>query len=174
MITGTYPDVLLPGEAVSAALGARGVYPTEDFVPRKEGRGKTVPKSARIPPVERTEGDEGVLGNIAAKVTMKIFYASHNARFDTLRAVAHLACHITKWTRDCDRRLHHLVCYINSTLDYRQCGWTDGNLSDLSLHLYADADFAGCQRSNKSTTGGFMAVEGKHTKFPVAAMAKGA
>ena len=150
-----------------------GSYPKERYAEWKPGKagGKTDP--AKNPPKERTVGDEGHLAGIAAKVIMKIFYASRNARFDTLRAVSYLACHITRWTLDCDKRLHRLVCYINSTLDYRQCGWTDGDLGSVRLSIYADADFAGCQRSNKSTTGGILSIEGKHTKFPIAAMAKG-
>ena len=104
---------------------------------------------------------------------MKVFCAASVARFYLLGAIGFLACHMTKWDGLCDERLHRLMGYIKTTLEYRQCAWTDGNLSSIDLHLYADADFAGCQRPNKSTTGAFMSVEGPYTKFPVAAMAKG-
>ena len=43
---------------------------------------------------------------------MKILYGARNARPDILKAVTHLACFFTKWTSQCDRRLHRLVCYI--------------------------------------------------------------
>ena len=66
---------------------------------------------------------EGQLAGIAARVLMKILYAARLARFDLLRAVQHLACCITRWTSDCDKRLHRLVCYINSSKHLRMTGW---------------------------------------------------
>ena len=37
----------------------------------------------------------------------------------------------------------------------------------LRLHLYCDADFAGCQTTNRCTSGVFMAIEGPNNFFPV-------
>jgi hypothetical protein len=73
---------------------------------------------------------------------MKILYAARMARFDLLRAVNHLACFITKWTPECDKRLHRLVSYIHSTKHYRMVGWVGDPISAVKLHLFADADFA--------------------------------
>ena len=84
---------------------------------------------------------------------MKILYAARMARFDLLRAVCHLACFITKWTTECDKRLHSLVCYIHSTKSHRMVGWVGDALKDVDLHLYADADFAGCTDTHRSTSG---------------------
>ena len=69
------------------------------------------------------------------------------ARFDILRAVCHLACFITKWSTDCDKRLHRLVCYIHSTKHFRMIGWIGDDLRNLQPHMFADADFAGCTGS---------------------------
>ena len=55
--------------------------------------------------------DEGRLQPIAAKVLMTILYAARLCRFDLPRAVCHLAPFVTKWTSECDRKLHRLVCY---------------------------------------------------------------
>ena len=49
-----------------------------------------------------------------------------------------------------------------------QVGWIGDEASDLRLHLYSDADFAGCQTTNRCTSGMFMALEGPHSSFPVA------
>ena len=95
-----------------------------------------------------THMDE-VAGNLkpyAAKVLMKVLYAARYARFDLLRAVCYLAQFITKWDEHCDRRLYRLMCYINSTLHYRQTGWVGDDRYEISPHLFADADFAGAPR----------------------------
>ena len=101
-----------------------------------------------------------------------MFYAARVARFDLLRAVGHLACHLPRWDTDCDRRLHRLMSYVQSTLDHRMVGWTDGHFDDTTLHLYSDVVFAGCQKSSRSTSGVFLAIEGPRTKFPISALSK--
>ena len=72
----------------------------------------------------------------------------------------------------CDKRLYRLMQYIQSTLEYRQYGWTDGDVSNMTLHVFSDADFAGCSISNRSTTGAHVSIEGKRTKFPIANTSK--
>ena len=121
---------------------------------------------------DTTSQDRGALQPIAAKVLMKILYAARMARFDLLRAVCHLACFITKWTTECDKRLHRLVCYIHSTKSHRMVGWVGDALKDVDLHLYADADFAGCTDTQRSTSGCHLQMRGKHTCFPLAGISK--
>ena len=58
----------------------------------------------------------GRLAPVAARILMKILYGARTARLDLLRVVSHLACYLTRWTSECDRKLHRLVCYIQSTL----------------------------------------------------------
>ncbi len=103
---------------------------------------------------------------------MKIFYAARMARPDLLRAIGHLSCYLSRWTPECDRRLHKLVCYVNSTLDHRLVGWVGDEVDDIRLHMYTDADFAGCQTTNKSTSGVFMSLEGPRTMFPISFTSK--
>merc|ERR1711893_377165 len=112
-------------------------------------------------------GGQGVLAPIAAKVLMKVFYAARVCRPDLLRAITFLACTMTKWSADCDRRLHKLMCYVYSTQDYVQVAWIGDPLKDLRLHLYSGADFAGCQSTNRSTSGVFLALEGKRSSCPI-------
>ncbi len=111
--------------------------------------------------------DPGFLGPIATRVLMKILYAARMARYDLLRAVCHLACNVSKWTSECDRRLVRLVSYIQSTLSYRMVGWVGDDLSHVQPHLYADADFAGCTSSQKSTNGLHHVLRGPNTCFPI-------
>ena len=114
----------------------------------------------------------GTLQPIASKVLMKILYGARAARFDLLRAVSALATKVTKWTRLCDRQLHRLVCYINSSLDHMLVGYVGDSPDKLEINLYADADFAGCQDTSKSTTGVFIAITGPNTFFPLNGVSK--
>ena len=91
---------------------------------------------------------------------MKVLYGARMARFDLLKAVCSLACCVTKWDLGCDRKLHRLMCYIHSTLSLRMTGWIGDPLDKLSLHLYADADFAGCASTARSTSGVFLCLAG--------------
>ena len=59
-----------------------------------------------------------VLAPMAAKFLMKVFYAARVCRPDLLRAITSLACTMTKWSADCDRRLHRLMCYVKGTVDH--------------------------------------------------------
>ena len=84
----------------------------------------------------------------------------------------HWHVNVTKWTKDDDARLHHLMCYVNSTLSLKMIGWVGDKIEDLSLGLFADADFAGCAQSLRSTSGSHLQVQGKFTRFPLAGGSK--
>ncbi len=43
----------------------------------------------------------------------------------------------------------------------------------MGLHLFTDADFSGCPRTQKSITGVPLAVMGDYTNFPVTGVSKG-
>ena len=98
---------------------------------------------------------------------MKLLYAARIARFDLLRSINMLARNVNKWTSNDDARLHHLMCYVNSTLDKRMIGWVGDPIATLSVGIFADADFAGCGETLRSTSGSHMHVQGKHTRFPL-------
>ena len=109
---------------------------------------------------------------VAASIVMKVFYAARLARPDLLRATGRLSCFLTRWSPECDRRLHRIMCYVKSTLDHRHVGWIGDPPQDIRLHVYSDADFAGCQITNKSTTGAFLVLEGPSTYYPIGSMSK--
>ena len=85
-----------------------------------KGKASKSKKKAKLIPEDN--GDRGKLWSIAARVLMKLLYCARMARYDLLRPVCHLACHVSKWTSECDRRLHKLVCYVNCTLHLRMIG----------------------------------------------------
>jgi hypothetical protein len=108
----------------------------------------------------------GELAPIAARVLMKVLYGARMCRYDLLRVTCRLATRITKWSKACDRALHRLMAYINSTLDIRMVGWVGDDPSAWELVLYADSDFAGCQETARSTSGVFLCIRGPNTFFP--------
>ncbi|CAE6971381.1 unnamed protein product, partial [Symbiodinium sp. CCMP2592] len=115
---------------------------------------------------------KGVLGDCAAAVLMKILYGARMGRYDLIRPVQALASLITKWDGLCDKKLHRLVCYINSTLDLNLYGWIGDAPEMLELVLYCDADLAGDRTDSKSTSGVFMCLLGPRSFMPLNALSK--
>ena len=110
---------------------------------------------------------EGCLREDASKCLMKILYCARMARFDLLRPTCALASNITRWTEADDKALHRLVCYINSTLKVRMIGFVGDDPSGIIVRLSADADFAGCHETRKSSSGVFKCLIGQRTFFPI-------
>ena len=121
---------------------------------------------------EFCEADSGELNDICVKVLMKVLYGARMCRYDLLRATCTLASNATRWTREDDRKLHKLMCYINSTLDYRMYGKVGDLTSDWHIACFSDADFAGCPYTLRSTSGVFLKVSGPNTHFPLAGCSK--
>ena len=84
---------------------------------------------------------------------MKVLYAARVARPDLPRATCMMGRRVTKWDPDCDRRLHWLMCYINSTKDLAQSSYCGDKIEDLKIALFCDADFAGDKSDSQSTSG---------------------
>ena len=82
---------------------------------------------------------------------MKILFAARVARYDLLRAMQGLAARVMKWSVDCDKALHRLTCYINSTLDIKLKAFIGDPLNECKVWCFADADLAG-EYDNRSTT----------------------
>jgi hypothetical protein len=58
---------------------------------------------------------------------------------------------------------------VNGPLTKRLIGWVGNTLSEVAPHTFADADFAGCPRTLRSTSGGQIQLEGTYTRFPLTA-----
>ena len=83
-----------------------------------------------------------------------------------------LARNVTKWTKEDDIRLHHLMCYVNATKGQKLIGWVGNDLRSIQSGIFADADYAGCGQSLRSTSGSHMMAFGSHTRFPLAGGSK--
>ena len=104
-------------------------------------------------------------------VVMKILFAARMARFDLLRAVQGLAARVTKWSTECDKALHRLICYIHSTLDVKLRAFIGDSIANCKLWCFADADHAG-EYDNRSTSGCFLVLIGPNSYFPLTAFSK--
>ena len=114
----------------------------------------------------------GELAPHAASVLMKLLYAARIARFDLLRSINMLARNATKWSKNDDIKVHHLMCYVNSTKGQKLIGWVGNELTALQIGIFADVDYAGCDQSLRSTSGTHMMASGSHTRFPLAGGSK--
>ena len=56
------------------------------------------------------------LKNCAASVLMQLLYCARLCRYDLLHGIGRLACLVTKWDSHCDKMLHRMMCYVESTL----------------------------------------------------------
>ena len=134
-------------------------------------KSKSVPTSNSAQ-AQVDEMPKGELAPHAASVLMKLLYAARIARFDLLRSINMLARNVTKWSKQDDVRLHHLMCYVQSTKGKKLIGWVGNTIKELSVGINADADYAGCGQSLRSTSGSHMMAFGSHTRFPLAGGSK--
>ena len=123
-------------------------------------------------PPEEELMDTGYLQPISSSILMKVLYMARVARYDLLKAVSYLASRITKWTRACDRKLHRLISYINTSRNYVLEGYVGDRAEDLKLSLYSDADFAGCKVTMRSTSGVYLVLSGPNTFYPIMALSR--
>ena len=117
--------------------------------------------------VETLNAQPGCLGNDAAAVLMKVLYG---ARMGS--PVQALASRVTKWNHLCDRKLHRLISYVNSTLDLHLYGWVGDSPEFIELVAYCDAGLAGDRTDAKSTSGVLICLVGPRTYMPITGVSK--
>ena len=91
-------------------------------------------------------------------------------RVDLLHPSTKLSSNVTKWAASDDAQLLSLIRDNDSTLHYRQEGVVGAQIYSLECVAYADAGFAGCFATLKSTTGGHLCIDGPNTHFPLHAL----
>ena len=85
----------------------------------------------------------GELAPNACKILMKALWLGRLARPDIAKPIGDMASCVRKWSRNNDKQLHRLICYIDTTKTYRLVGQVGDDPRELHLALYVDADFAG-------------------------------
>ena len=116
--------------------------------------------------------EKGVLAPIASSLVLQILYPARMIRCDLYYAVNVLCREVAKWTKACDRRLFRLICYMNQTADLCIISFVGDRLEDMRLALYADASFADCLKTSKSSTGGFLCLVGPRSFVPLTWLCK--
>ena len=112
---------------------------------------------------------ETIFGKCCASLLMKALYLARMVRLDVIFTINYLAKYVSKWNSICDKQLCHLFSYLNNTASSKLHATLDSrDLQEgtLELNAYPDADLSGCPEvSTRSTSGGFLALEGKYGTF---------
>ncbi|MFY9237268.1 MAG: reverse transcriptase domain-containing protein, partial [Roseovarius sp.] len=95
--------------------------------------------------------ERGELASEACSVLMKDLWVARLARPDLTKAITALSSKVSKWTKNHDRMLHRLMCYMWGTREYELIGYVNDPLEELWLDLYVDADWAGDREDKYST-----------------------
>ena len=125
------------------------------------------------PETEQDENCEkgGTLDETAASIIMSIMFVARFARGDLLRANCHLSTSLHYWDEYCDKKLLRLVSYINCTMKHRQVAFIGDPLENCEFATFADANYAE-RVDSKSTGGGFVAILGPYSFFPLGKSSK--
>ena len=127
------------------------------------------PEGSFIPTDDEASGE---LAPNACKILMKALWLGRLARPDIVKPIGDMASCVQKWSRNNDKQLHRLICYIDTTKTYRLVGQVGDDPRELHLALYVDADFAGEKSDAKSNSGGYLVLKGPNTFFPLAWVSK--
>ena len=115
------------------------------------------------------KADDDVKGQLtvhSSKCTMKVLWLARLARPDVMKACNDLTTKANNWSRNDDKRLYRIFCYLHTTRNHMLCGHIGDHPDKLFLRCFTDADFCGDSGSTRSTSGGFLALAGPKTFFP--------
>ena len=103
---------------------------------------------------------------------MKDLWLARLSRPDIQNPICYLATHLQIWSKNDDKRLYRLMCYMNSSAHYRLVGRVNDPPDKLKLLLFVDADFSGETDNAKSTSGDWLVLAGPNTWFPLMWLSK--
>ena len=124
------------------------------------------------PPAEQLNellNSPGIYANIAASHLMALMYAARMACPTLSLQVTRLAAQVTKWNKDCDRRLVRLFSWVHSVPFLNlQAHASSKDFNNLIMRAWPDADFNGDYTTSKSTSGHWIELTGPNTLIPLA------
>ena len=115
---------------------------------------------------------KGQLSGVACAILMKDLWLGRLARPDLQKPIGDLSSKVTCWTRNDDKKLHRLMCYLNTSVNHALCGFIKDPADKLKLLLFVDADFCGDSENTKSTTGAWLVLAGPNSWFPICWVSK--
>ena len=95
---------------------------------------------------------KGRLAPVCSRIVLKVLFVARIKRADLLWSVNSLAREVTKWTVACDKRLHRLISYLQSTKNWTQQCFVGDAPDKCWLALFCDASFAGDLKDSKVPT----------------------
>ena len=113
--------------------------------------------------------EPGYLAPHAASLIMKLMYGARMAGPHIITIVSKMSSRISRWTRDDDRRLHRVYCYLQGSVNLTLKGsLSTEDEQNFTLVAWPDADFCGDTHSTRSTSGFYLEVQGGGGRcFPV-------
>ena len=84
-----------------------------------------------------------------------------------MKPITELATKVQCWTKNQDKQLFRLICYLDSTSHYRLSAKIGDPPEKLKLLLFVDADLSGDPEDTKSRSGGYLVLAGPNTWFPI-------
>ena len=103
----------------------------------------------------------GVCKERAASLLMKALYLARMVRLDLNWVMNTISRQVTKWTVLQDRQICRLYGYLMATVELELHSTVfPGDLGNVKLEGYPDADLAGAFDSARSTSGGFVGLAG--------------
>ena len=116
------------------------------------------------PELPKAQSDEliarpGIYAKDAAHYLMRLMFAARMACPDLALAIQRLACQITQWSADCDRRLVRLYGYIAANPNYMLTGFANAKFDGTPyIVVWPDADLAGdaTATTSRSTSGHYV------------------
>jgi hypothetical protein len=117
--------------------------------------------------VESDDAERGELAPVACRILMKCLWLARLSRPDLLKPIGDLASRVTRWSRNCDKQMHRMLCYLHGTTDVKFVGVVGDHAKDLVLRVFADSDFASDRLTARSTTGGLIAACGPNTFYQI-------
>ena len=118
--------------------------------------------------LDRFLGEDGEHADLAASFVMKLMYAARMAVPQALTPVCRLASELSRWSKDGDRKLYRLYCYLNAYPDLVLVGSFSTADRDKVNMAWPDADLNSDVNTSKSTSGAFIEIAANGRSMPLA------
>ena len=109
------------------------------------------------------EHQPGELADRAASIVMKLLFGARMTAPHLCYAIGSLATQFTRWSKQCDRELVHLLSYVKFTPFELSGVVRPAEASQIEIHCYPDADLAGSRNSARSISGAITGIASEHS-----------
>ena len=119
--------------------------------------------------LDQLPNEDGEHAGMAASFVMKLMYAARMAVPQALTPVCRLASELSHWSKDSDRKLYRLYCYLYCYPDLVLMGsLSTADREKIKVIAWPDADLNSDINSSKSTSGCFIEIAASGRSVPLA------